>query len=197
MNQALIFLLETFLGLFALALLLRFYLQAVRAPTHNPLASFIAALTNFAVRPARRFIPGLWGYDLSSLVLAWVVELVLVGSVLALKGYGLGPSVGAGLVGLALLAAVRLVRLFVYIVMFATIVQAVLSWVNPYSPAMPILAPMTRPFVRFFQRWIQPIGGIDLSPLFVLVICQLILIWPLPILETLFGRMALGIPVSP
>lgn len=197
MNQALIFLLETFLGLFALALLLRFYLQAVRAPAHNPLAGFIAALTNFAVLPARRFVPGLWGYDLSSLALAWVVEIVLVGVVLSLKGFEFGGSVGAGLVGVALLAAARLFRLFIYIVIFATIVQAVLSWVNPYSPAMPILSPMTRPWLRLFQRWIPPIGGIDLSPLFVLVACQLILIWPLPVIETLFGRMAIGLPGTP
>jgi YggT family protein len=194
MNQALVFLLETFLGLFALALLLRFYLQAVRAPARNPISDFLAVLTNFAVRPARRFIPGLRGYDLSPLILAWLVEMVLVGVVLSLQGRGLGPSMGIGVVGLALLAAARLVRLLVYIVMFATIVQAVLSWVNPYSPAMPILAPMTRPFLRFFQRLIQPIGGIDLSPLFVLVVCQVILIWPLPAFEN-FGRMALGLPV--
>jgi YggT family protein len=197
MDRALIFLLETFLGLFALALLLRFYLQAVRAPAHNPLAGFIAALTNFAVRPARRFIPGLWGYDLSSLVLAWVVEIVLIGVVLSLKGYDFGGSVGAGLAGIVLLAATRLFRLFIYVVIFATIVQAVLSWVNPYSPAMPILSPMTRPWLRLFQRWVPPIGGIDLSPLFVLVVCQLILMWPLPNLEALFAQMIVGRPAMP
>lgn len=189
MNQALIFLLETFLGLFALALLLRFYLQAVRAPARNPLANFIAALTNFIVLPVRRVIPGLWGYDLSSLVLAWAVEFVLAALVLSLKGYALGPAIGTGLIGLALLALVHLARLFVYVLMFATIVQAVLSWVNPHSPAMPILSPMTRPFLRLFQRWIGPIGGVDLSPLFVLVLCQLALMWPLPTLESLFARM--------
>ncbi len=180
MNQSLIFLLETFLGLFALALLLRFYLQAVRAPARNPLSSFIAALTDFVVIPTRRAIPGLWGYDLSSLVLAWAVEIVLVGMVVTLGGY----QIGAYLLPLLLLAAARLLRLFIYIVMFATIVQAVLSWVNPYSPAMSILTGMTRPFLRLFQRYIPPVGGIDLSPLFVLVVCQLILMWPVLSLET-------------
>jgi YggT family protein len=66
MNQALIFLLETFLGLFSLALLLRFYLQVVRAPARNPLSHFLAALTDFIVRPTRRVVPGLRGYDLST-----------------------------------------------------------------------------------------------------------------------------------
>jgi YggT family protein len=180
MSQSLIFLLETFLGLFALALLLRFYLQAVRAPARNPLSKFIAALTDFIVLPTRRVIPGLWGYDLSSLVLAWVLEVVLVGLVVTLGGY----QIGTHIIPLVLLAVTRLLRLFIYILMFATIVQAVLTWVNPYSPAMPILTSMTRPFLRMFQRYVPPVGGVDLSPLFVLVICQLILMWPVLSLET-------------
>jgi YggT family protein len=180
MNQPLIFLFETFLGLFALALMLRFYLQAVRAPARNPLSNFIAALTNFIVIPTRRVVPGLWGYDLSSLVLAYAVEVMLVGLVLALSGY----QIGAHLIPLLLLAATRLLRLFVYIVMFVVIVQAVMTWLNPYSPAMPILNSMTRPFLRIFQRYIPPVGGVDLSPLFVLIVCQLILMWPVFTLES-------------
>src|SRR4249919_2818642 len=58
LTQALAFLLETFLGLFALALLLRFYLQLLRAPARNPLSTFLAALTDWIVVPARRVIPG-------------------------------------------------------------------------------------------------------------------------------------------
>ncbi|MGD2139718.1 MAG: YggT family protein, partial [Burkholderiales bacterium] len=87
MNQALVFLLETFVGLFVLALLLRFFLQTVRAPIHNPLSRFVGALTDFVVRPARRVIPGLWGYDLSSLVLAWLLQLALIAAVLLARGF--------------------------------------------------------------------------------------------------------------
>jgi YggT family protein len=144
------------------------------------LSKFIAALTDFIVLPTRRVIPGLWGYDLSSLVLAWVLEVVLVGLVVTLGGY----QIGTHIIPLVLLAVTRLLRLFIYILMFATIVQAVLTWVNPYSPAMPILTSMTRPFLRMFQRYVPPVGGVDLSPLFVLVICQLILMWPVLSLET-------------
>lgn len=189
MNQALIFLVETFLGLFVLALLLRFLLQLVRAPYGNPLSSFIFAVTDFAVRPARKFIPGLRGYDLSSLVLAWAVEIVLVGMVLSMKGYAFGPAIGNAMIGLMLLAAVRLLRLFLYVVMFTVFIQAVLSWVSPYSPAMPILQSLSRPFLQIFQRRIPPAGGVDLSPLFVLIGCQLLLMWPVASLENMFLRM--------
>lgn len=183
MNQALIFLLDTFLGLFALALLLRFFLQAVRAPARNPLSQFLAALTNFVVVPVRRFVPGLRGYDLSTLLLAWLTELALVSLVLALKGYQMSPAVGAVLVGVAALAAVNLLKMLIYIVMVAVFAQAILSWVSPRSPAMPVLMSLARPFLGMIQRRLPPVGGVDLSPLFVLIACQLLLMWPMVALE--------------
>jgi len=189
MNQALIFLLETFLGLFSLALLLRFYLQAVRAPARNPMTQFLAALTDFIVRPTRRIIPGLWGYDLSTLLLAWLTELLLVASVLALKGYQLGPGVGTAIVGFMLLASLNLVKLFMYILMVAVFAQAILSFIAPRGPATSILASLTRPFLGLFQRRVPPVGGVDLSPLFVLVICQILLMWPVHSLELAITRM--------
>jgi len=189
MNQALIFLLETFLGLFSLALLLRFYLQAVRAPARNPMTQFLAALTDFIVRPTRRIIPGLWGYDLSTLLLAWLTELLLVASVLALKGYQLGPGVGSAVVGFMLLASLNLVKLFMYILMVAVFAQAILSFIAPRGPATAILASLTRPFLGLFQRRVPPVGGVDLSPLFVLVICQILLMWPVHSLELAITRM--------
>lgn len=189
MSQAIAFLLDTFLGLFVLALLLRFFLQAVRAPARNPISNFVAALTDFCVRPARRFIPGLWGYDLSSPMLAWAVQIALVASVLAVKGYEFNGPVGAAVAGIILLSLVNLLKLLIYIVLIATIAHAVLSWVSPYSPAAPILNAMTRPYMRMFQRRVPAIGGVDLSPLFVLVFCQILLMWPVAYLSALFARM--------
>ena len=189
MNQALIFLLETFLGLFSLALLTRFYLQAVRAPARNPLSQFLTALTDFIVRPTRRVIPGLWGYDLSTLLLAWLTEVLLVGGVLALKGYQFAPGVGMGAIAVMLLAALNLLKLFLYILMVAVFAQAILSFVAPRGPATSVLASLTRPFLGVFQRRVPPVGGVDLSPLFVLVICQIVLMWPVSALELAVTRM--------
>jgi YggT family protein len=174
-GQALQFLLETFLGLFALALLLRFFLQWLRAPARNPLSYFLAALTNWIVAPARRVIPGLWGLDLATLLLAWVTEVVLILATYWLKGSGLEPAAGVSLVLIGFLAAVQLVKLSLWILMIAVIVQALLSWLSPFSPAMPLLNSLARPFLRVFQKRIPPVGNVDLSPLFVVVVCQLLL----------------------
>ena len=184
LTNALIFLLNTVFGLFVVALILRFYLQWVRAPYRNPLSMFLQALTDFMVRPARRLIPGLWGLDLATLALAWLVQLVEVLLVLQIKGLGLGPAAGQAFAAAALLAVVLIVKIGLYIVAVAVIVQVVLSWMGPYSPLMPLANSMTRPFLRVFQRRVPPIGNVDLSPLFALVVIQLLLMLPVAWLET-------------
>jgi YggT family protein len=183
LGNALIFIAQVGFGLLTLTLLLRFYLQWVRAPYRNPLADFVNALTDFMVRPARRMLPGLWGIDLPTLLLAWLMQLLEWLIVLQLRGYRFGAEVGLALVGFAAVAAIAVAQMLVYIVMFSTLLQAVLSWVNPGSPVAPLLDAMTRPFLRMFRRRIPPIGNVDLSPLFLIVACQLLQMLPLAWLE--------------
>lgn len=183
------YLAEVVFGLFSLALLLRFYLQLVRAPYRNPLSHFLNALTDFMVRPARRIVPGLWGVDLASLVLAWLCEVLLLLVLFMLYGVerDVGPGTMGGVVYMAIvvLALVKLLKTSVYIVMVAVIVQALLSWFNPYSPVSPLLNSLVQPFLGPLRKRIPPIGGVDLTPLVLIVILQLILMVPIYWLETM------------
>lgn len=183
LGNALIFIAQVAFGLLTLTLLLRFYLQWVRAPYRNPLADFVNALTDFMVRPARRMLPGLWGIDLPTLLLAWLMQLLEWLIVLQVRGFRFGAEIGLALVGIAAVAAVAVAEMLVYIVLFSTLLQAVLSWINPGSPVAPLLDAMTRPFLRMFRRRIPPIGNVDLSPLFLMVACQLLLMLPIAWLE--------------
>jgi YggT family protein len=187
--QTLIFLVTTLGDLFAFALLTRFLLQWVRAPARNQLSEFVAALTNFVVIPTRRVIPGLWGLDLATLLLAWLTETLKLWLILQIKGYEPGSAVGVALVALLAMAAVHLLQLVVYVVMGALILQAILSWVNPHSPIAPLLNSVTRPFLRPFQKVIPLIANVDLSPLAALLVCQLVLGVPLAWLEANLGRL--------
>jgi YggT family protein len=188
-TNALIFLVGTVCGFFVVALLLRYYLQWVRASYRNPLSEFLQAITDFMVRPARRVIPGLWGLDLATFALAWLVQMLELVIVLQLQGRGFGGAVGLTLATMALLALVLLAKIALYILMVVVIVQVVLSWVNPYSPIMPLLNSMSRPLLRPFQRRIPPIGNVDLSPLFALVMIQLLLMLPVAWLEASVTRL--------
>ncbi len=184
LGNALIFLIQVVFGLLTLTLLLRFYLQWVHAPYRNPLADFVNALTDFMVRPARRIVPGLWGLDLPTLLLAWLIQLAEFLVVLQVRGFSFGAEIGLAVTGIAALAALAVFKMLVYIVLVATLMQALLSWINPGSPVAPLLDAMTRPFLRLFRRRIPPIGNVDLSPLFVLVVCQLLLMVPIAWLES-------------
>jgi YggT family protein len=175
LSQILIFLLDTLLGLFSLALLLRFFMQLLRAPYRNPLSQFLVAITDFIVRPARRVIPGFSGMDLSTLLLAWLTQCVLLTGVHVLQGYTFSSTIGIAVMGLALLALIEITKMSLYIILVAVIMQAALSWFNPHTPLAPLLDSFTRPFLGIFRRRIPPIGNVDLSPLFVLVTIQLLL----------------------
>ncbi len=174
-NQILIFLLDTLLGLFSLALLLRFYFQLLRIPFYNPVSQFLIAVTDFIVRPTRRFIPGLGGIDLSTLILAWLLESVIVISVYLVQGYDFESNIIAAMGVMGLLGIIEIIKTTLYIILVTIILQAILSWVNPHSPMTPLLENFTRPFLDIFRKRIPPIANVDLSPLFVLIIIQLLL----------------------
>ena len=187
--QTLIFIVSALGDFFAFALITRFLLQWVRAPARNQLSEFVAALTNFIVIPARRIVPGLWGLDLATLLLALLTEALKLWLMLEIKGAQPGAAAGTVMAALFALAAIHIAQLVVYLVMGALILQAILSWVNPYSPIAPILNSVTRPFLRPFQRVIPLIANVDLSPLAALLVCQLILAVPLTWLEANLGRL--------
>jgi YggT family protein len=186
LNQTIQFLLDIFLQGFAGVLLFRFLMQWLRAPMRNPVGEFIMAISDFAVLRARRFIPPVWRLDSASLLLALLVEFAYLGFTLWLRGY---PFVHFPLLGLLALSAVKLMVISVYLLMSALVAQAILSWVNPFTPLAPLLAAITQRFLRPLQRILPPVGRIDLSPLLLLVICQIILLVPLAMLESLAARL--------
>lgn len=174
-SQILVFLLDTILGLLSLALLLRFYFQLLRVPYYNPVSQFLIAATDFIVRPARRIIPGWAGMDMSTLVIAWVLECIILTSVFMIQGYDFEVNLVASLGVIGLLGFVEIVKTTLYIVLIMIIMQAILSWINPNSPMAPLLDSFTRPFLAVFRKRIPPIANVDLSPLFVLILIQVLL----------------------
>lgn len=177
MAQALLFLLDALFGFFSLLLLLRFLMQLNRVPFSNQLGSFVTQLTNWAVKPLRRVIPGFMGWDLASLLPAWWLQCLLLLAVLSLRG--LAPeSAPSGELALLILwrGAIATLRLAVYIFIGALFLQAVLSWVNPHSPLANPIHHFNRPLLQPIQRLLPPIANIDLSPLVAILLLQVVLI---------------------
>jgi YggT family protein len=181
LELALAFVIETLFNIFILSALVRFWMQVLRAPARNPLAQFTMALTDFAVKPLRRIVPGFFKLDLASFAVAWGAEFLLLVILALIKGISLanGPVLSI----LLFFALVKLARLTIYIVMGAVFFQALLTWVNPFHPVAPFFEALTRPFLKPFQKAIPPIGGVDITPVLVLIACQLVLMLPVTWLE--------------
>jgi YggT family protein len=170
LTQIGVFLVDVVASFFVFMLLARFHFQWLRVSFRNPVGEFVLATTNWIVMPARRLVPGLAGLDLATLVLAWIVQALG----LWLKAAIVGAEPGFGMI--AAVALVDLLRYSLYVLVFAVIAQAVLSWVNPYSPLAPAFDTITRPFLRPLRRYVPPVGNVDLTPLILLVILYVVLI---------------------
>jgi len=175
--QAGLFLLDALIGFLTVALLLRFYMQAFRVSFANQIGAFVVQLTNWLVKPLRKVLPGLFGLDLASLLPAYLLQVVLLVAVFALRG-GFEMVGVEKLLGLLLWQGVlATLRISIYLLIGALFVQAILSWVNPYSPLGQPVAQLTRPFLRPIQRIVPPIAAIDLSPLVAILLAQLVLMF--------------------
>lgn len=181
MKNALLFLCDTLFALVFYPLLLRFWMQVLRAPFRNPLGEAVQALTNWIVKPLRQFIPGWFGIDFATLLPALFVRWLWLVAEFAIGGLIIDGAMLGMLVAYACLA---LFKASIYLLMVAVIVQAVLSWIAPHGPVAGVLNAMTFRFLRPLRNVVPLIGGqLDLSPLIVIVLCQLVLLLPVAWLE--------------
>lgn len=173
--QAILFLLDAVISFFCTLFLLRFMMQAMRVSFAGQLGHFVVSLTNWAVKPLRRIIPGLGGLDWSSVFAAYALQLLLTGVIVGLSSRYGEMDIGGLVPGLLWFALRALLRLTVYIMIGALILQAVLSWINPYSPLSAPAQQLTSPLLDPIRRFVPFIGGIDLSPLIAILLLQVLL----------------------
>ncbi|MFO1304167.1 MAG: YggT family protein [Burkholderiales bacterium] len=173
-EQILKYLIDVVFGLFTYALLMRFVMQAMRAPFRNPVGQAVIALTDWIVKPLRRVLPGFKGLDWASLVATVLFQFLWVLAIRLVFG-GFGFS-GDGVVFLLLRTVFELIDHVLWLFIAIVIVQAVLSWVAPDGPLSGLLNALTFPILRPIRKVLPPIGGtLDLSPLIVIVVAQILL----------------------
>lgn len=167
------FLLQTVAVILGVTLLARAYMSYLGLPARNPLAQFAIALTDWLVRPLRMLARSAGRIDLAPLVAAVLVAMVFVALRFLLIGVGIGSW---PLPGLLLMALIELLRWGLYLVLWLTLLHVVLGWVNPHAPIAPAVSMLARPFLAPFQRALPLVGGIDLSPLVLILIINVMLI---------------------
>ncbi|MCS3415016.1 MULTISPECIES: YggT family protein [Pseudomonas] len=175
-NDAAIFIIQTLGSLYLLIVLMRFILQLVRANFYNPLCQFVVKATQPLLKPLRRVIPSLFGLDMSSLVLALLLQILLFAVILLLNGYQ------ATTLLLLPWALIGIFSLFLKIIFWSMIISVILSWVAPgsRSPGAELVAQITEPVLAPFRRLIPNLGGLDISPIFAFIAIQLLQSWVIP-----------------
>ena len=193
LSNAGVFLIKTLFGIYEIIILLRFLMQMVRADFYNPISQFVVKATSLPLKPLRRLIPGVAGMDMASLVLLLVViivELLLLSLVSTL------PMPSA--FGLVALALVELLKLTINVFLFSVIILAILSWVSPggYNPVANLLFQITAPLMRPARRMLPPMGGLDLSPMLVIITLYLLILLLVDPLQNWAGHLAYGLPLA-
>lgn len=168
MTQALYFVLKTLTQLYLLLLLLRLWLPVFRADFRNPIAQGVLRLTSPLIIPLRRFLPPIGRLDTSTVLVAFTIEYALIQILLTLSG-GSAPFVPIALTALLDLAILSLDMFF-----FVILIKIILSWVAPhnYNPVTAMLSTIAEPILSPFRRLLPPLGGLDISPIFAIVLLR-------------------------
>ncbi|HAQ25743.1 MAG TPA: YggT family protein [Pseudomonas sp.] len=171
LSQALLLIIQTLGSLYLLIVLLRLILQLVRADFYNPLSQFIVRATHPLLRPLRRIIPSVGGLDLSSLVLAVLLQMLLMAAILLLA-YGSTGNV----LQLLIWAIIGITGLFLNIFFWALIISVILSWVAPgsHNPGAQLVSQLCEPVLAPFRRLLPNLGGLDISPIFAFLAIKLL-----------------------
>ncbi len=168
MSQALYFIIKTLTQLYLLVLLLRFWLPMLGADFRNPLAQGILRITSPLVVPVRRFVPSIGRLDTSTILVAYVIQFLTVLLLLTIGGYRVDtvPIMVTTLIELAILS----LNLFFFVIL----IKIILSWVAPHTHnyATALLTTLAEPVLRPFRRIIPSIGGLDISPIFAIILLQ-------------------------
>jgi len=168
--EASVFLIRTVFFLYITAVMLRFLLQWVRADFYNPLVQFLVTITNPPLIPLRRYIPGYRGMDLAAVLLMLVLMTVQWFLILSLTGRSIG------ILGLLVFSLAELLRLLFDIYFWAILIRVILSWVgpDPRQPAVVIIGQLTEPLMARARNLLPAMGGLDFSPILILIGLQLL-----------------------
>ncbi|MFT3799882.1 MAG: YggT family protein [Burkholderiaceae bacterium] len=156
-------------GLLATACILRALAYRFHLSPHNPISQFVNAVTDWIVKPLRRVLPPSRDNDWASVLAAVLLALVIAIVYMLLLGRMPMP-------GFVLLMAVSmLIEWVLYLMIGMLILQAVLSWVNPHAPIAPTINQLTQPFLAPIRKIVPLIGGVDLSPMVLMLIIYVLL----------------------
>lgn len=173
-NEIAIYLFQTVVGLYLLVMLMRFILQVSLADFYNPVSQFLVRATNPLVLPVRRLVPARGRFDPASLLVAIVIQLIGIIAMLWLSG--VSASMFPSLSLMLAWSVIGVIGLLVKIYFFALLGMIILSWIAPgtSNPAAQLMYQITEPVMAPFRSMLPSMGGLDLSPILLFILINII-----------------------
>jgi len=167
-TTALVFIVSTIAQLYLFVLLLRLLLPWFATDFRNPIAQAILKLTSPVVVPLRRIVPPIGKIDTATVLVAFIIQYITIVVLLMI----MGALERATFSEIAITTVVSLFLLTLNLFIFAIILRVILSWISPggYNPILAVIHSITDPVLRPFQRFLPSMGGLDLSPLFAMIL---------------------------
>ena len=164
------FLVETLFGLYLMVVILRLWLQLVRADFYNPFSQFVVKVTQPIVGPLRRVIPAMGKFDTATFVIALIIACLKTFVIVSLvRGLSIDP------LSLMIVGVIEVIKEVFNLMFWMLIIRALLSWVSQgQNPIEYVIAQLTEPFLRPIRKIIPPIGGLDLSILVAIIALQFV-----------------------
>jgi YggT family protein len=170
LTQVGLLVINTLVGLYLLLVVMRFLLQLVRADFYNPISQFIVKATNLPLIPLRKVIPGVGGIDIASLVLALLVQATAIVLILLLNGVQPPP------LQVAMWAAIGIISLLLKVYFWGLLITVIASWVAPnsYNPVLILINQILEPAMKPIRKILPDMGGIDISPIIMFLLIQVL-----------------------
>jgi YggT family protein len=179
-------LINTLFQLYILALLLRLLLQLAKADFYNPISQFLVTATQPLLAPVRRLIPSVGNIDSATVVVVLLLQMLATALLVVIKGYSVPNPIS-----LLIWGSIGTLGMLINIYFFAILASIILSWVAPgsYNPVILLLHQLTEPVMSPFRKIIPPMGGLDLSPIFVFLLIN--------VLQIVLGHLATAAGLPP
>ena len=169
-NETLSLIIRTLGEFYVFLVILRFLLQMAQADFYNPISQAVYKLTQPPVVPVQKLLPRIAGRDFSALIVALLVKMIVFAILIGLRGGFPEP------IGLVVVSLVGLLSNILDIYFYAVIASVIISWVAPnsYHPAPQLIGQLCEPVFRLARKVVPPIGGLDLSPILIFLVIQVI-----------------------